>query len=96
MQVVLAQGRLPAVVAAYSDYADESFDLPVPEAVRSPAPRRRTSPAMGIANVFVWRDALAANERPAPALATPDDYAVFPYSSGTTGLPRAACTPIAP
>ena len=29
MQVVLAQGRLPnAVVAAYSDYADENFDLP--------------------------------------------------------------------
>ncbi len=89
MQVVLAQGRLPnAVVAAYSDYADENFDLPIPDAVRAPARSAADIAAMGIANVFVWRDALAAHERPGPALATPDDYAVFPYSSGTTGHPK--------
>ena len=32
--------------------------------------------------------ALAADAKPAPHLATPDDLAVLPYTSGTTGLPK--------
>ncbi|MBI5717473.1 MAG: long-chain fatty acid--CoA ligase [Burkholderiales bacterium] len=36
-----------------------------------------------------WVDALAAGERPAgPPLAGPDDLALLPYTSGTTGLPK--------
>ena len=36
-----------------------------------------------------WADALAAGERPAgPAQAGPDDLALLPYTSGTTGLPK--------
>ena len=35
-----------------------------------------------------WKEALAADLRPAAASATPDDLAVLPYTSGTTGFPK--------
>jgi len=35
-----------------------------------------------------WCDALAAGHTPGPALAQPDDLALLPYTSGTTGLPK--------
>ena len=35
-----------------------------------------------------WADALAAGHSPGPALATADDLALLPYTSGTTGLPK--------
>ena len=35
-----------------------------------------------------WLDALAAGHRPGPHTAQPDDMALLPYTSGTTGLPK--------
>ncbi|RVU46149.1 long-chain fatty acid--CoA ligase [Rubrivivax rivuli] len=35
-----------------------------------------------------WTDALTAGHRPGPAVAEPDDMALLPYTSGTTGLPK--------
>ncbi len=35
-----------------------------------------------------WADALAAGHRPGPATAGPDDMALLPYTSGTTGMPK--------
>ncbi len=35
-----------------------------------------------------WADALAAGHAPGPHRAQPDDLAVLPYTSGTTGLPK--------
>ncbi len=35
-----------------------------------------------------WAEALGAGYVPAPHLAQPDDLAVLPYTSGTTGLPK--------
>ncbi len=35
-----------------------------------------------------WAEALAAEHRPTPLMAGPDDLAVLPYTSGTTGLPK--------
>ncbi len=35
-----------------------------------------------------WRDALTAGHTPRPHRAGPDDLAVLPYTSGTTGLPK--------
>ncbi len=35
-----------------------------------------------------WSDALAAAHPPGPAQAQPDDMALLPYTSGTTGLPK--------
>ncbi|SMH62784.1 long-chain fatty acid--CoA ligase [Azospirillum agricola] len=76
-------GLAHAVVASYSEYADPDFDLPAPDAVQAPPFLASDTPG-----AVSWRDALAAGETAAPATAGPDDWAVFPYSSGTTGNPK--------
>ena len=74
---VRAQPGLRHVVyAAYSDYLRAPTDLPVPDFVRAPA--RSGS----------WKDAIGAALVPGPHLARPDDLAVMPYTSGTTGKPK--------
>ncbi len=40
----------------------------------------------------LWKDVLAADLAPGPLTAGPDDLCVMPYTSGTTGSPRDACT----
>jgi fatty-acyl-CoA synthase len=40
------------------------------------------------AGVTRWTDALATRHRPGPPQAEPDDLALLPYTSGTTGLPK--------
>lgn len=83
LQPILEAGKLVrAVVAAYGDYADRDFDIATPEAVRAPT---RTDLGAG---AMAWAEALAADQTPGPATAGPDDWAVFPYSSGTTGNPK--------
>jgi fatty-acyl-CoA synthase len=47
----------------------------------------RSDPALP-AGTTRWIDALAAGHLPGPALAQPDDMALLPYTSGTTGLPK--------
>ncbi|HJT60406.1 MAG TPA: long-chain fatty acid--CoA ligase [Burkholderiales bacterium] len=59
----------------YSDYLEPATDLPVPDFVR----------ARGGSD---WKDAVAAPLAPGPHLAGPDDLAVMPYTSGTTGRPK--------
>ena len=59
----------------YADYLGGRTDLPVPDFVRAPGPS-------------MWKDAVAANLAPGPHLAGPDDLAVMPYTSGTTGKPK--------
>jgi fatty-acyl-CoA synthase len=59
----------------YSDYLEAATDLPVPDFVRA---RGRGD----------WKDAVAAPLAPGPHLAGPDDLAVMPYTSGTTGKPK--------
>jgi fatty-acyl-CoA synthase len=66
------------IVATYADFIGAS-ELPIPDFVRAPH-----EPGAGIA----WRDAIAAGERPGPHRAGPDDLAVMPYTSGTTGKPK--------
>ena len=66
------QHVLPIV---YSDYLTTDTDLPVPGFLRTPGARD-------------WMDALAENLAPGPHLAVPDDLAVMPYTSGTTGKPK--------
>jgi fatty-acyl-CoA synthase len=74
---VAAQPALKHVVyAAYSDYVRERTDLPLPEFVRAPARKRS------------WQDAIGAGLAAGPHLAQPDDLAVMPYTSGTTGKPK--------
>jgi fatty-acyl-CoA synthase len=70
------------ILAAYSDYLREATDLKVPEFVRAP----RIGP-VGTGTVL-WNDAVAAGCAPRAHEAGPDDLAVLPYTSGTTGLPK--------
>ncbi|HKB54756.1 MAG TPA: AMP-binding protein, partial [Ramlibacter sp.] len=82
MQPLLSQGLQKIVVATYSDYLEAAVDLKVPEFVA--APRMPVTDAGAVA----WADVLAAQHRPAPSQAGPDDLAVMPYTSGTTGQPK--------
>src|SRR6185436_739636 len=59
----------------YSDYLDPASDLPIPDFVRAPGP-------------VAWKQAIAADLKPAPHRAVGDDLAVMPYTSGTTGKPK--------
>jgi fatty-acyl-CoA synthase len=59
----------------YADYLSADTDLPVPGFLRTPGSA-------------AWRNALAENLAPGPHLAGPDDLAVMPYTSGTTGKPK--------
>ena len=68
------------VVATYSDYADPGSDLPVPDVV--------TQPREAFDGAVAWADALAERLAPSEHLSGPDDLAVMPYTSGTTGRPR--------
>jgi fatty-acyl-CoA synthase len=75
----LDKGLAHCVLGTYSDYLREATDLNVPGSVRAP----RIAEAS-------WAEALAAGQRPAPHTAGPDDLAVLPYTSGTTGHPKGA------
>jgi fatty-acyl-CoA synthase len=59
----------------YSDYLEAVTDLPVPAFVLARGSRD-------------WKEAVAAPIAPGPHLAGPDDLAVMPYTSGTTGKPK--------
>ncbi|HYF58389.1 MAG TPA: long-chain-fatty-acid--CoA ligase [Burkholderiaceae bacterium] len=79
------------VVAAYADHLPSVPDpalagIPVPDAVL--APRRPIEAADAARGATAWSDAVAAGHAPAPPLAGPDDIAVLPYTSGTTGHPK--------
>ena len=69
-----------AVIVTYGDCLRDATDLPVPEFVGAARVRHPGTTA--------WTDALAANHRPAPPQAGPDDLCVLPYTSGTTGSPK--------
>jgi fatty-acyl-CoA synthase len=71
-----------AIVAAYSDYVKRATGVRLPEAVSMPRI------ALSERGAVAWSDALQANLRPGPLLMGPDDLAVIPYSSGTTGRPK--------
>ena len=70
------------IVAAYSDYLKEATTLAVPEFITAP---RIDYQAPGLA---LWKDVLAADLKPGPLTAGPDDLCVMPYTSGTTGQPK--------
>lgn len=70
------------VVASYSDAVRVAADFDLPAEVK--APRAELKHAQATA----WNDALNADHAPGPLMVGPDDLAVFPYSSGTTGAPK--------
>jgi fatty-acyl-CoA synthase len=80
-QVEPLRGLKHVLVAAYSDYVDAGTDLPLPEFVR--APRQGFA-----AGVQYWHEAVSAGLTPGEHAAQPEDLAVMPYTSGTTGKPK--------
>ena len=79
---LLQEGLTTVVVATYGDYLRASTDMAVPEFVA--APRRPLADEGAVA----WADAMASGCAPGPVTAGPDDLAVMPYTSGTTGHPK--------
>ncbi|WP_234825100.1 long-chain fatty acid--CoA ligase [Cupriavidus necator] len=72
------------IVHAYGDaLPDEAGGFNVPDAVRERLPAAGTLPGTR------WHDALAQGQAPAPPQAQPDDLCLLPYTSGTTGAPKA-------
>jgi fatty-acyl-CoA synthase len=71
-----------AIVGAHAEYLPAHTDLPLPEFVRAPA-----AIAQGD-GVTPWSTIMAAALVPSVPLAGPDDLAVMPYTSGTTGKPK--------
>jgi fatty-acyl-CoA synthase len=74
-------GLAHCILAAYSEYAGKT-DLKVPDVVREAA----IDP--GRPEVTPWRDCISGMEAPGPHLSGPEDLAVLPYTSGTTGRPK--------
>ncbi|AOY89250.1 long-chain fatty acid--CoA ligase [Marinobacter salinus] len=70
------------VVASYSTYIKADTDLDLPAEVAEPAWSKH------IPGVVTWEAAMAEKCAPLPHTATPEDLAVIPYSSGTTGAPK--------
>ena len=79
---MLGEGLRHIVVAAYSDYIRADHDYPAPAFITAPR-----EPVAG-AGLTAWSDMLARDLRPGPMTAGPDDLAVMPYTSGTTGHPK--------
>jgi fatty-acyl-CoA synthase len=80
-----------ALVVAYGTYLPRTpdpalADVAIPESVAAPA--APIGAADAAAGAVVWAEALAAGHAPGPAQAGPDDLAVLPYTSGTTGHPK--------
>jgi len=75
----LGKALAHCVLGTYSDYLRAATDLKVPEALRAPR--------IAAAN---WNEALSAGEAPGPHAAGPEDLAILPYTSGTTGYPKGA------
>jgi fatty-acyl-CoA synthase len=82
VEPLLGQGLSHVIVACYSDYLTAPTDLDVPAWIRAPRQSQTT------AGLTLWSDAMAADARPGPHLATPGDLCVMPYTSGTTGNPK--------
>ena len=58
-----------------------------------PPPASLASPASPSLQLHRWEDAIACTHVLAPHAAGPDDLAVLPYTSGTTGLPKGCIHP---
>ncbi|WP_321962458.1 long-chain-fatty-acid--CoA ligase [Paraburkholderia sp. J7] len=76
------------VTARYADYLDLQTDLPLPDILTAPELRLDAQPSESDASITRWYDALLHAYVARAHEAGPDDLAVIPYTSGTTGHPK--------
>ncbi|MCU0923795.1 MAG: AMP-binding protein, partial [Burkholderiaceae bacterium] len=91
--VAEASQRLPAaqrlqelLVTRFTDAMPETLD-PAEAPADAVLQWLRADPPLP-AGAVRWTDALGEGLRPGPSTAGPDDLALLPYTSGTTGLPK--------
>ena len=83
------------IVTHFTDAFDASVqgdDAP-PQTWRQWLLTRHPLPVLDGGQLHAWADALAFDGPLAPSTAGPDDMAVLPYTSGTTGLPKGCIHP---
>ena len=83
------QGLAQVVVSHFTDAFDpaQGDDAP-PAAWADWLLTRHALPALSAGQVHAWTNTLACKAAPPPLQVGPDDLAVLPYTSGTTGLPK--------
>jgi fatty-acyl-CoA synthase len=86
-QLPAAQRLHRMLVTRYSEAMPEGEPDPAEAPTDAVLAWLRADPPLP-AGAVRWADALAAGHRPGPHTAGPDDLAVLPYTSGTTGLPK--------
>jgi len=87
-----AQRLAHLIVTQYTD-AFDAQGADVPSAWCDWLLTRHPLPALASGQVMAWEEAIA-NELPLPPLEVgPEDLAVLPYTSGTTGLPKGCMHP---
>ncbi|TKC80250.1 long-chain fatty acid--CoA ligase [Trinickia terrae] len=86
----LPGGRVNHVISArYADYLRDQTDLPLPEVLTSSAgPWPHAESVDGHTALIAWKDTLLSACVPRGHEAKPEDLAVIPYTSGTTGRPK--------
>ena len=72
------------VVAAYGDEVPADMPFRLPPVIGESVLPDRLPPAF-----IAWGEALAETRPPRPDISRPDDLCVMPYTSGTTGKPKA-------
>ncbi|HWI84117.1 long-chain fatty acid--CoA ligase [Ramlibacter sp.] len=89
-QLGAGQGLRHLIVTHFTDAFDpEAADAdPVPPAWHDWLLTRHPLPALVGGECSRWEDALGGNPPPPPLDVGPEDLAVLPYTSGTTGLPK--------
>jgi fatty-acyl-CoA synthase len=84
VQPLLESGQIGHVIcAAYAEMGDPDFDCPLPD----PLPSLKESDFTG-PGICGFAKAIQFGETPRVRETGPDDMAVIPYSSGTTGQPK--------
>ena len=96
-ELALASNGLPAesrlshlVVTHFTDAFDaaQAADHAPPAAWQGWLGARHAAPDLHGGTVLDWAQALACTDAPPPLSVGPQDLAVLPYTSGTTGLPK--------
>ena len=85
VQPLLAEGVQSVVVHAYSDWLSPKGVASLPEAMRYALTPLQDE------GLFSLKAALAQAVEFVPLALSPDDLAVLPYTSGTTGHPKGCC-----